>query len=136
MGIALPGAIAASLIDPDRQVVAIMGDGGFLFNSQELETAKRLGVGFTVVIFNDDDYGMISWKQHLSRGQSVSTRITNAGRVLKKTVLELGGSDPYLVLEDATAVPIPTLDTTFPKLLLNLSLPPDVLLTFLSRSIA
>jgi acetolactate synthase-1/2/3 large subunit len=77
MGIALPGAIAASLIDPDRQVVAIMGDGGFLFNSQELETAKRLGVGFTVVIFNDDDYGMISWKQKLSRGQSVSTRITN-----------------------------------------------------------
>ncbi len=77
MGIALPGAIAASLIDPDRQVVAMMGDGGFLFNSQELETAKRLGVGFTVVIFNDDDYGMISWKQRLSRGQSVSTRITN-----------------------------------------------------------
>lgn len=77
MGIALPGAIAASLIDPDRQVVAIMGDGGFLFNSQELETAKRLGVGFTVVIFNDNDYGMISWKQRLSRGQSVSTRITN-----------------------------------------------------------
>jgi acetolactate synthase-1/2/3 large subunit len=77
MGIALPGAIAASLIDPGRQVVAMMGDGGFLFNSQELETAKRLGVGFTVVIFNDNDYGMISWKQRLSRGQAVSTRITN-----------------------------------------------------------
>ncbi|MBN1653117.1 MAG: acetolactate synthase large subunit [Deltaproteobacteria bacterium] len=77
MGIALPGAIAASLIDPNRQVVAAMGDGGFLFNSQELETAKRLGVAFTVIIFNDEDYGMISWKQKLSRGESVSTKITN-----------------------------------------------------------
>ena len=46
-------------------------------NSQELETAKRLGVGFTVVIFNDNDYGLISWKQRMSRGRSVSTKISN-----------------------------------------------------------
>jgi acetolactate synthase-1/2/3 large subunit len=77
MGIALPGAIAASLIDPDRQVVAIMGDGGFLMNSQELETAKRLGVGFTAVVLNDNDYGLISWKQNMSRGRSVHTKLTN-----------------------------------------------------------
>lgn len=77
MGISLPGAIAASLIDPNRQVVAAMGDGGFLMNSQELETAKRLGVGFTVVIFNDNDYGLISWKQKISRNRSVYTRISN-----------------------------------------------------------
>ncbi|MFQ6616813.1 MAG: acetolactate synthase large subunit [Fidelibacterota bacterium] len=77
MGISLPGAIAASLIDPERQVVAAMGDGGFLMNSQELETARRLGVSFTVIIFNDDDYGLISWKQRMSRGKSVSTRIGN-----------------------------------------------------------
>jgi len=77
MGIALPGGIAASLIDPDRQVVAAMGDGGFLMNSQELETAKRLGVGFTAIVFNDDDYGLISWKQEMHRGRSVSTRISN-----------------------------------------------------------
>lgn len=77
MGIALPGAIAASLIDPDRQIVAAMGDGGFLMNSQELETAKRLGLGFTAIIFNDNDYGLISWKQQMSRGKSVSTRIGN-----------------------------------------------------------
>ena len=77
MGISLPGAIAASLIDPQRQIVAAMGDGGFLMNSQELETAKRLGVGFTAVIFNDNDYGLISWKQSMSRGRSVSTRIDN-----------------------------------------------------------
>jgi acetolactate synthase-1/2/3 large subunit len=77
MGIALPGAIAAKLIDPARQVVAAMGDGGFLMNSQELETAKRLGVGFTALIFNDNDYGLISWKQKQSRGRSTSTRLSN-----------------------------------------------------------
>jgi len=77
MGIALPGAVAASLIDPQRQIVAAMGDGGFLMNSQELETAKRLGVCFTTIVFNDNDYGLISWKQRISRGRSVSTRIGN-----------------------------------------------------------
>jgi acetolactate synthase-1/2/3 large subunit len=77
MGISLPGAIAASLVDPARQVVAAMGDGGFLINSQELETAKRLGVGFTVVVFNDNDYGLISWKQNINKGRSVSTHINN-----------------------------------------------------------
>ena len=77
MGISLPGAIAASLIDPDRQIVAAMGDGGFLMNAQELETAKRLGVNFTVVVFNDNDYGLISWKQQMATGKSVSTRIGN-----------------------------------------------------------
>ena len=77
MGIALPGAIAAALAQPGRQVVAAMGDGGFLMNSQELETARRLDVGFTAVVLNDDDYGLISWKQEMSRGRSVSTRISN-----------------------------------------------------------
>ncbi len=77
MGISLPGAIAASLVNPERQVVAVMGDGGFLMNSQELETAARLGAGFTVIVFNDFDYGLISWKQRLSRGRSVSTGISN-----------------------------------------------------------
>ena len=77
MGISLPGAIAASLIDPQRQVVAAMGDGGFLMNSQELETAKRLGVSFVVLVFNDNDYGLIRWKQQMARGRSVSTSLTN-----------------------------------------------------------
>jgi len=77
MGIALPGGIAAALQEPHRRIVAAMGDGGFLMNSQELETAKRLGVGFTILVFNDNDYGLISWKQQLSRGHSTGTRLTN-----------------------------------------------------------
>lgn len=77
MGIALPGGIAAALVDPERPIVAAMGDGGFLMNAQELETARRLGVGFTVVVFNDNDYGLISWKQNQSHGRSVGTRIDN-----------------------------------------------------------
>tara|TARA_R110002124_G_scaffold283427_1_gene459402 strand:- start:136 stop:1785 length:1650 start_codon:yes stop_codon:yes gene_type:complete len=77
MGIALPGGIAASLVDPNRPVVAAMGDGGFMMNVQELETAKRLGTGFTIVIFNDNDYGLISWKQRMHTGSSTGTRITN-----------------------------------------------------------
>lgn len=77
MGIALPGAVAAALQNPDRRVVAAMGDGGFLMNSQELETAKRLGVAFTVIIFNDNDYGLISWKQQMSQGRTTGTRLTN-----------------------------------------------------------
>ncbi len=77
MGIALPGAIAASIQQPGRQIVAAMGDGGFLMNAQELETARRLGTSFVAIVFNDNDYGLISWKQQLSRSKSVSTRIGN-----------------------------------------------------------
>jgi acetolactate synthase I/II/III large subunit len=77
MGIALPGAIAASIQQPGRQIIAAMGDGGFLMNAQELETARRLGTSFVAIIFNDNDYGLISWKQQLSRNKSVSTRIGN-----------------------------------------------------------
>jgi len=77
MGIALPGGIAAALAQPGRAIVAAMGDGGFLMNSQELETATRLGVGYTVVVFNDNDYGLISWKQDISRGRSTGTHIGN-----------------------------------------------------------
>jgi acetolactate synthase-1/2/3 large subunit len=77
MGIALPGAIAAALLSPGRRIVAVMGDGGFLMNSQELETAKRLKLGFTSIIFNDNDYGLISWKQQVSRGHTTGTKISN-----------------------------------------------------------
>ena len=64
MGIAIPGAIAAKLVYPDRHIVAATGDGGFMMNSQELETALRVGTPFTTIIFNDGGYGLIEWKQH------------------------------------------------------------------------
>lgn len=63
MGAGLPSAMAAHLIYPDRPVIAVCGDGGFMMNSQELETALRLSMHITVVILRDDDYGMIRWKQ-------------------------------------------------------------------------
>ena len=63
MGFALPGAIAASLIYPDRRVLAIAGDGGFLMNVQEMETACRLGTNPVVMVWEDGGYGLIVWKQ-------------------------------------------------------------------------
>ena len=63
MGIGLPGAIAAKLVFPERGVVTVTGDGGFLMNVQELETATRLGLPLVVLIFRDDGYGSIRWKQ-------------------------------------------------------------------------
>jgi acetolactate synthase-1/2/3 large subunit len=63
MGAGLPSAIAAALVHPARKVVAVCGDGGFMMNSQELETALRLGVNLTILILRDDGYGMIRWKQ-------------------------------------------------------------------------
>jgi acetolactate synthase-1/2/3 large subunit len=63
MGAGLPSAIAAALLYPKRKVVAVCGDGGFMMNSQEIETAQRLGVHLTVLILRDDGYGMIRWKQ-------------------------------------------------------------------------
>jgi acetolactate synthase-1/2/3 large subunit len=77
MGIALPGGIAASMINPDRQIVCMMGDGGFMMNVQELETAKRLGISATYIVFNDNDYGLISWKQEMSTGRSAYTTLSN-----------------------------------------------------------
>ena len=63
MGAGLPSAIAAKLVHPDHQVMAICGDGGFMMNSQELETAVRLGLNIVVLVIRDEAYGMIKWKQ-------------------------------------------------------------------------
>jgi acetolactate synthase-1/2/3 large subunit len=63
MGAGLPSAMMASLLYPHRHVLAVCGDGGFMMNSQELETAVRLGLDLVVLILQDDAYGMIRWKQ-------------------------------------------------------------------------
>lgn len=63
MGAGLPSAMMAKELYPDRKVISVNGDGGFLMNSQELETAVRLGLDLVVIILNDSTYGMIEWKQ-------------------------------------------------------------------------
>ena len=77
MGISLPGAIAAWLVDPSRRVVALCGDGAFLMNSQELETAKRIGARICVVIWRDDGYGLIDWKQRNEFGRPFAVEFGN-----------------------------------------------------------
>ena len=77
MGISLPGAIAAKLVHPDRKVVALCGDGGFLMNSQELETAKRIGTNVVVVVWRDDGYGLIDWKQRNEFGRPFAVDFGN-----------------------------------------------------------
>ena len=74
MGIALPGAIAAKLACPERQAVAVCGDAGFLMNSQEIETALRLGLDLVILIFNDSKYGLIEWHQlrHFNRATGIA----------------------------------------------------------------
>lgn len=63
MGAGLPSAMMAAMLNPDRRVMAICGDGGFMMNSQEIETAVRLGLNMVVLVLNDSSYGMIRWKQ-------------------------------------------------------------------------
>lgn len=70
MGIAIPGAMAAKLVHPDRKIVAVTGDGGFMMNCQELETSLRVKAPFVTLIFNDNGYGLIEWKQINQFGHS------------------------------------------------------------------
>jgi len=77
MGIAIPGAIAAKLVNPTQRVVAVTGDGGFMMNCQELETALRIGTPFVTLIFNDGGYGLIEWKQQNHFGHSAFVKFGN-----------------------------------------------------------
>jgi acetolactate synthase-1/2/3 large subunit len=70
MGIGLPGAIAAKLAYPDRRVVRVTGDGGFLMNVQELETAVREHVAIVVLVWRDNGYGVIRWNQQRLFGRT------------------------------------------------------------------
>jgi acetolactate synthase-1/2/3 large subunit len=77
MGFALPAAIAAKLVHPERKVVAVSGDGGFLMNCQELETACRLGLPIVNVIFRDGGYNLIQWKQQTHLGRESGVKFGN-----------------------------------------------------------
>jgi acetolactate synthase-1/2/3 large subunit len=74
MGIAVPGAVAAKLAYPGRKVVAVTGDAGFLMNSQEIETALRVGTPFVILIWSDAEYGLITWHQlrHFGRASHIA----------------------------------------------------------------
>jgi acetolactate synthase-1/2/3 large subunit len=77
MGFALPSAIAAKLVHPDRKVVTVNGDGGFLMNCQELETAVRLKTAIVNVVWENCQYGSIVWKQDNKFGEHFGTDFTN-----------------------------------------------------------
>ena len=77
MGFALPGAVAAKLVYPERNILAICGDGGFLMNVQELETARRIGANIVIMIWEDNEYGLIKWKQENQFGKSTDLHFNN-----------------------------------------------------------
>ena len=77
MGIALPGAIGAKLVYPNRRVLAACGDGGFLMSVQELETAVRAGTSVVALIFEDGGYGVIKWKQLKQYGRPAFVNFGN-----------------------------------------------------------
>jgi len=77
MGFALPGAIAAAMVHPDKRILAVCGDAGFMMNVQEMETAKRLNVNCVVMVWEDNEYGLIAWKQQSQFGRHTDLAFNN-----------------------------------------------------------
>lgn len=77
MGIGVPGAVAAKLVHPERTVLTVTGDAGFLMNSQEIETAMRIKTPIIILIWNDQGYGLITWHQMKAFGRKSHTDFTN-----------------------------------------------------------
>src|SRR5699024_9669717 len=77
MGFALPGALAVSLARPDAKVLSVVGDGAWRMRSQEIETAVREGSALTVLIWEDNGYGLIEWKMQMELGEHSNTAFTN-----------------------------------------------------------
>jgi acetolactate synthase I/II/III large subunit len=103
MGIAVPGAIAAKLLYPQHRVVAVTGDGGFMMNSQELETAVRLKLPLVILIWRDNGYSVIRWKQQIRFGRTSSVDFGNPDFV---RYAESFGAAGYRVTEAAELRPI------------------------------
>ena len=114
MGIAIPGAIAAKLVHPERNIVAVTGDGGFMMNCQELETALRVGTPFVTLIFNDNGYGLIEWKQINQFGEASFIKFGNPDFVKFAESMGLKGyrvetaADLLPTLQEALAQNVPT----------------------------
>lgn len=77
MGFALPGALSASMVHPERRILSICGDAGFMMNVQEMETAKRLNCNFVVMVWEDNEYGLIAWKQQNQFGHHTDLHFNN-----------------------------------------------------------
>jgi len=99
MGISLPGGVAANLNNPDQAIISIMGDGGALMNIQEIETAKRLGLGFIILILNDNNYGLIKWKQQMDESKDYGTNLTNPDFVKLAESFHIKGYKPTSIKE-------------------------------------
>ncbi|WP_122090116.1 acetolactate synthase large subunit [Halalkalicoccus subterraneus] len=93
MGISVPGGLAADLAC-ESNVVAATGDGGFLMNGAEIETAKRLGLGYTILLFNDNDYGLISEKQEQHLSEHFGTKLQNPDFVAFAESFDIEGHRP------------------------------------------
>lgn len=104
MGIALPGAIAAKLVHPEKNIVAVTGDAGFMMNSQEIETALRIGTAIVILIWRDNEYGLIKWKQDIHFGRDSHIDFKNPDFV---KYAESFGAKGYRI--DRTEDLIPTL---------------------------
>jgi acetolactate synthase-1/2/3 large subunit len=115
MGFALPGAIAAKLVHPQKRVLAICGDGGFLMNVQDLETAKRIGTNIVVMIWEDHGYGLIEWKQRNEFGHHTDLSFGNPNFVKLAEAFDWKGiqvenaRDLVPALEEAFAADRPSL---------------------------
>jgi acetolactate synthase I/II/III large subunit len=92
MGAGLPSAMTAAMLYPDRRVLAVCGDGGFMMNSQELETASRLGLNLVVLILQDDAFGMIRWKQAADGFQDFGLTFNNPDFVTYAAAYHMKGS--------------------------------------------
>jgi acetolactate synthase-1/2/3 large subunit len=103
MGIAIPGALAAKLVAPQRKIVAVTGDGGFMMNCQELETALRVKTPFVTIIFNDGGYGLIEWKQINHYGSSTFVHFGNPDFVKLAESMGLKG---YRIQNSTDFIPI------------------------------
>jgi len=113
MGIAVPGALSAKLLHPERRVLAVTGDGGFMMNCQELETARREHLPFVTLIFNDSAYGLIQWKQNDRYGHANMTGFENPDFVRLAESMGCKGyrvertEDLRMILEDAFRQDVP-----------------------------
>jgi acetolactate synthase-1/2/3 large subunit len=94
MGIAVPGALAAKLVHPERKIVAVTGDAGFMMNSQEIETALRMKTAFVVLIWTDAEYGLITWHQLRTFGRPSHIAFNNPDFV---TYAESFGAKGYRI---------------------------------------